>query len=295
MRPRLAIRRTPAVVLVSDRPLLPVRPRRVTGGKTTSNAILVALGVIFTAPLLWLIFASIDSRAGPTIEWPHLTFSNFTGAATTVNMQALLNSFYISGIATFVSTVPAALLAYVFSRRHIPWKGPLLLFILMLAGVPVSILVVPLYQVAADHNWLSLIPASIFLGVTSLPFEIWIIKNFIDAVPQDLDEAAQLERASTLQILTRVVIPLALLGIAAAAIFGFINAWGNFLVPLVLISNAAQQPGPVAIYGFFGGNVIRYGEIAAYAVMYSLPVVVLYVGMSRAFRGGFVLGGAVRG
>lgn len=289
---------TPAAVVPTtapDRPLVAVRPRRVTSGKTISNLILVALGVIFTAPLLWLLFAAFDAKAGPTIQWPHLTFSNFTHAATSVNMNALLNSFYISTIATFVSTVPAALMAYVFSRRHIPWKGPMLLFILMLAGVPVSILIVPLYQEFANHNWLTLIPASIFLGVTSLPFEIWIIKNFIDAVPEDLEEAARLERANTTQILGRVVVPLAFPGIAAAAIFGFINAWGNFLVPLVLISAASQQPSPVAIYGFFGGNVIRYGWIAAYAIIYSLPVVVLYIGMSRAFRGGFVLRGAVRG
>jgi multiple sugar transport system permease protein len=291
----LATNAIAADTLGTERPRLPVRPRRVTGGKTVSNLILIALGVIFTAPLLWLLFAAFDSKAGPTIEWPHLTFSNFTNAASSVNMNALLNSLYISTIATFVSTVPAAFMAYVFSRRHIPWKGPLLLFILMLAGVPVSILIVPLYQEFANHNWLTLVPASIFLGVTSLPFEIWIIKNFIDAVPQDLEEAARLERANTMQILRRVVVPLAFPGIAAAAIFGFINAWGNFLVPLVLISSSSQQPAPVAIYGFFGGNVIRYGWIAAYAIIYSLPVVVLYVGMSRAFRGGFVLGGAVRG
>ena len=291
----MAPRSVPASATTAREGLIPVRPRRVTSGKAISNGILVALGVLFVTPLLWLIFSSIDSAAGPTIEWPHLTFGNFEAAATSVNVHALLNSLYISAIATVVSTVPAALMAYVFSRRHIPFKGPLLLFILMLAGVPVSILIVPLYQVFADHNWLSLLPASVFLGVTSLPFEIWIIKNFFDAVPQDLDEAARLERASTSQILMRVVVPLALPGIAAAAIFGFINAWGNFLVPLVLISSASQQPSPVTIFGFFGGNVIRYGDIAAYSIMYSLPVVVLYIGMSRAFRGGFVLGGAVRG
>jgi len=281
--------------MTEGKALIPVRPRRVTSTRAISNGVLVVLGVLFITPLLWLIFASIDSNAGPTVRFPNLTFGNFTAAATSVNMQALLNSLYISAIATVVSTVPAALMAYVFSRRHIPWKGPLLLFILMLAGVPVSILVVPLYQVFADHNWLSLLPASIFLGVTSMPFEIWIIKNFIDAVPNDLDEAARLEQATTMQIMMRVVLPLALPGIAAAAIFGFINAWGNFLVPLVLISSSGQQPSPVAIFGFFGGNVIRYGQIAAYSIMYSLPVVILYVGMSRAFRGGFVLGGAVRG
>src|SRR5215469_18680158 len=188
-----------------------VRPRRVTSGKTISNLVLLGFGVLFAAPLLWLLFASVDSHAGATLQWPHFTLSNFSAAASSQNMQALLNSFYISLIATIISTVPAALAAYVFSRHHIPWKGPLLLFILMLAGVPVTILIVPVY--------LSLVPAAIFLGVTSLPFEIWIIKNFIDAVPPELEEAARLERAKTRHVLLRVVVPVALPGIAAAAIF----------------------------------------------------------------------------
>lgn len=274
---------------------IPVHPPRVTRAKTVSNLVLIAFGVLFTTPLIWLIFASVDSQAGPTVHWPHFTLSNFSGAGNSQDMQALLDSFYISIIATTVSTVPAALAAYAFSRHHIPWKGPLLLFILMLAGVPVTILIVPIYQEFTRLNYLSLVPASIFLGVTSLPFEIWIIKNFIDAVPIELDESARLERAHTRHILLRVVVPLALPGIGAAAIFGFINAWGNFLVPLVLITSASQQPSPVAIFGFFGGNVIRFGEIAAYSIMYSVPVVILYLAMSRLFRSGFVLGGAIRG
>jgi multiple sugar transport system permease protein len=274
---------------------IPVRVPRVTRGKTISNLVLLAFGVLFTTPLLWLLFAAVDSQAGPTVHWPHFTLTNFAQAGNSTEITALLDSFYISIIATAVSTVPATLAAYAFSRYHIPWKGPWLLLILMLAGVPVSILIVPVYQEFTKLNYLSLVPASIFLGVTSLPFEIWIIKNFIDAVPSELEESARLEQAKTRHVLLRIVVPLALPGIGAAAIFGFIQAWGNFLVPLVLITSASQQPAPVAIFGFFGGNVIRYGEIAAYSIMYSVPVVILYLLLSRVFSGGFVLGGALRG
>jgi multiple sugar transport system permease protein len=272
-----------------------VRPPRVTSGKVISNVTLLILGVLFIAPLIWLILGSVDSQASQTLEWPHFTFHNFTTAGNSANLLALRNSVIISLIATVIATIPATLAGYVFSRRHIPFKGPLLLGILMLAGVPLSILIVPIYQIFAPRNFLALVPASIFLGVTALPFELWIIKNFMDAVPIDLEESARLERASTMQIITRVVVPLTLPGIGAAAIFGFINAWGNFLVPLVLISNSSQQPAPVAMYGFFGGNVIRWGEIAAYSIMYSIPVLILYLALSRLFRGGFVLSGAIRG
>lgn len=272
-----------------------IKPPRVTPTRVVSNLTLVFFGVLFLAPLIWLLFSAVDSQASQTLEWPHFTLSNFTRAANAANIAAMKNSVLISVIATAVATIPATLGGYAFSRHHIPLKGPLLLGILMLAGVPMSILIVPIYQVFAGHNWLALIPASVFLGVTSLPFELWIVKNFIDAVPVDLEESARLERAGTWQILTRIVVPLALPGIGAAAIFGFINAWGNFLVPLVLIVDPTQQPSPVAMYGFFGGNVIRWGEIAAYSIMYSVPVLILYLALGRLFRGGFVLSGAIRG
>lgn len=278
-----------------DAGLVPVKPRRLTGGKVISNVVLAVFGVLFLTPLLWLIFASIDSHAGPTIGLPQLTLQQFRVAVGGGNLQALLNSLLISIIATIVSTVPAIFAAYAFSRRRIPWRGPALLFILMLAGVPITILIVPIYEVFAKYGFLALVPAAIFLGVTSLPFEIWIIKNFIDAVPKDLEEAARLEQANTLQVLLRVVVPVAIPGIAAAVIFGFINAWGNFLVPLVLIAASSQQPAPVALFGFFSNSVIHYGAMAAYSILYSVPVVILYLALGRFFRGGFVLGGAVRG
>lgn len=274
---------------------VPVRPPKVTSARLISNLTLLVLGILFLAPLVWLILSSVDANASQSLQWPHFTLQNFTQAASGANISALKNSVLISAIATVVATIPATLAGYVFSRRHIPFKGPLLLGILMLAGIPVAILIVPVYQLFSAHSWLALVPASVFLGVTSLPFEIWIIKNFIDAVPADLEESARLEQAGTIQILLRIVVPLALPGIAAAAIFGFINAWGNFLIPLVLIAIPTQQPGPVAMYGFFGAGVIRWGEIAAYSFMYAVPVLVLYLALGRLFRGGFVLSGAVRG
>jgi multiple sugar transport system permease protein len=89
-------------------------------------------------------------------------------------------------------------------------------------------------------------------------------------------------------------VPLTLPGIASAAIFGFVNAWGNFLIPQVLISDAAQQPGPVRMYGFLNAVGADYGAIAAFSLVYSLPVVLLYLLMSKAFRNGFILSGAVK-
>jgi multiple sugar transport system permease protein len=263
--------------------------------KTLSNGLLLIFGLLFFAPMVWLIFASLDSQATWAVEWPHFTLSNFHQVLTGSNLQALVNSLILAVVSTLIATTTGMLAAYSLSRRRIPFKGPLLLFVLFTSGVPLTILIVPLYQLFATYGLLSIIPTAIFLAVTSLPFEIYLIKNFIDAVPTDLEEAARMERANTFHVLTRVVGPLALPGIAAAAIFGFVNAWGSFIVPLILISPTSQQPAPVAIYGFIGAADVRYGDIAAYSLVFCVPVFILYALSARLFREGFVLGGAVKG
>jgi multiple sugar transport system permease protein len=236
----------------------------------------------------------MDAGATRRLQFPDLTLDHFVTVTQPDKMMALGNSLLISLVATFVATIPSILAGYAFSRHHIPVKGGVLMLILFLSGVPINIMIIPVYQILGSLNLLSLIPTGIFLGVTALPFELYIIKNAIDAIPLDLEEAARIERANTAQILWRVVIPLAMPGIAAAAIFGFVNTWGNFLAPLVLISASNEQPSPIKIFGFMSADIIRYGDIAAYSIVYSAPVVALYLLSSRVFRSGFVLGGAVR-
>lgn len=267
---------------------------RTSFDRVVSSVTLLVIGAYFVIPILWLVVESIDAHAGWQIQVPKPTIDHFVEALEHGNVVALWNSLVVSSIAAAVSTGAAVLAAYSFSRHHIPWKGPILLGILFLSGVPITILIVPIYKMFATFDLLSMIPTAVLLGVTSLPFAIYLVKNSIDTIPRDLEEAAALEQASSLRIVRSVVIPLAMPGIASAAIFSFVNAWGNFLIPIVMISDQSSQPAPIAIYGFIGSSVIRYGEIAAFSIIYSLPVIVLYFVMSRFFSGGFSLSGAVR-
>ena len=215
--------------LASDQQLGPrVRPPRVTSEKVFGNSLLLLCGAVFVLPLLWLIEASFDAGASRQLRIPEMTTANFAVIFQKNQLVALLNSLIISAIATIVATVPAILAAYSFSRHHIPFKGGALMTILFLSGVPINILIIPFYQIMQSLGLLSLVPTGIFLGVTALPFELYIIKNAIDAIPLDLEEAARIEGASTAVILWRVVVPLAMPGIVAAAIFGFVNTLGQF-------------------------------------------------------------------
>jgi multiple sugar transport system permease protein len=285
-------------LLIADsevvRPPVNLEPARLVGQRVAANLLLGLFGVLFALPMLWLVLASLDSQATWSIEIPQFTLKNFTSAFSE-NGYSLYNSLVLGVVSTVIATGAGTLGAYALSRKRIPWKGPLLLGVLFLSGFPLSILIIPIYQMFATVGWLSLLPCALFLSITSLPFEIYLIKNFIDAVPEDLEEAARVERASTLQVLLRVVLPLSLPGIGAAAIYGFVNSWGSFLVPLVLIGSPSDYPGPIAIFGYIGAAHVEYGNIAAFSLIYALPVVLLYAASSRLFSGGFVLAGAVRG
>ena len=277
--------------------LLPGDPVLKAGVNTRSivvNLLLVACALFFLLPMVWLVLASVDATGSQQLKWPELTLRQFGIAFDSDNLQALENSLVLSLVATVVATVPSMIAAYSFSRHKIPGKQAILLSIVFLSGVPISILIIPIYQLFQWADCLSLIPTGVFLGATAMPFEIYVIKNAIDAIPVDLEEAARIERAGVVRILLRVVAPLCLPGVMAAAVYGFINTWGNFLPPLVLVSDMGEQPSPVAIFSLMTNNVINYGAIAAYSLVYCVPVIILYLVVARLFRGGFLLRGAVK-
>jgi multiple sugar transport system permease protein len=278
--------------------LIEVQYRRISRAGLVANVTLIVLGIAFLLPMLWMFFASVDSDPDWAIKLPHhLTGKHFHAVVAGDALQSFGNSLYLAGATTLITTVVAALAAYPLSRGHVPLRRTFLFAILFAAGLPVTMLLVPVYQLYVELGWLnSLLTTSLFLAATSLPFAIWLMKNFIDAIPSELEHAAQLEGCGTLGTLVRVVLPLTLPGVSVTAIYTFINAWGAFLVPLILDSNPDDQPGPVTIYNFMGSHgFFDFGELAAFSLMFSVPVIVLYLIMARSFSGAFTFGGAIQG
>jgi multiple sugar transport system permease protein len=278
--------------------LIEVRYRRASAAGVAANIALVAIGLLFLLPLLWMVFSSIDSNPDWAVKLPdHLTSRHFHEVVARGGLHSFRNSLYLAGMTTLITTTLAALAAHPLSRRHIPFRRSFLFAILFAAGLPVTMLLVPIYQLYVRLGWLnSLFTTSLFLAASSLPFAIWLMKNFVETVPEELENAAALEGAGMLQTLVRVVLPLTLPGLAVTAIYVFINAWGAFLVPLVLDSNPNDNPGPIAIYNFMGSHgFFDFGQLAAFSLMFSIPVIVLYLIMSRFFSGAFTFGGAMQG
>ena len=171
-----------------------------------------------------------------------------------------------------------------------------MVMVLFLTAVPIAIVVIPVYEFLSQYGFLNLVWAGIFIGVTNLPFALWLVRAAVQSVPLDLEESAIMERARLWQVIFRVTGPLAAPGILAAAFFAFAAGWSAFLVPLVLVSDSSQFPAGLSLYGYIhsGGN-IQYGNLAAFSLLYTLPVVVLYLIVARLIKGGFAFGGAIRG
>jgi len=277
--------------------LIVVPYRRLSVAALATNVVLILLGCFFLLPMLWMVFASLDSNPDWAIKLPSLTLTNFTEVLSRADaLSSFRSSLILAGTTTVLTTVLALLAAYPLSRMHIPFKRSFMLAILFASGLPVSMLIVPVYQMYVTFGWLdSLYATALFLSASSLPFAIWLMKNFIDAVPVELEQAAAIDGASTFRILRELVFPLALPGIAVTGIYTFINAWGAFIIPFVLTYSPENQPGPVEIYNFMGSHgLFKFGDLAVFSLLFSVLVVVLYLFMSRYFSGAFNFGGAVK-
>ena len=156
---------------------------------------------------------------------------------------------------------------------------------------------VPVYGLFVQLNLVDTISGTmVFMATTSLPFAIWLMKNFMDGIPLALEEAARTDGASGLQTLRYVILPLIRPGVSVVVIFTFIGMWGNFFVPFVLLLSPDRLPASVSIFTFFGEyGQVAYGQLAAYSLIYSMPVVLLYLVLSRRLGGAFAFSGAMKG
>jgi multiple sugar transport system permease protein len=267
-------------------------------GKFIANLVLVIFGVAFLVPLLWLIFASVDAKAGPSVEWPHFTGSNFTAVLNwNTTYHPLILGVIISGFTALIVAVFAALCAYPLSRYNLKFGKSFLYTILFGASLPAIAIIVPVYALFVHVHLVNSIPGVIIYEASGgLPYSIWLTKNFMDGVPVEIEEAAWVDGAGTMATLRNIVLPLVIPGLIAMFVFTFIESWGNFFAPFILIQSQSQQPISVAIYDFFGlrGQII-YGQLAAFSVIYSAPIIVLYLIVQKNLSAGFRLEGGLKG
>ncbi|MDR7494998.1 MAG: carbohydrate ABC transporter permease [Armatimonadota bacterium] len=265
--------------------------------RRTSSLPYFVLGIIVTfvlAPFVWPFAASLDGQATlyPRWPWPP-TFRNFVRAFQEYDAIVLVaNSVLLAASTASLVVITCALAGYSLSRLRCWWKQHLLYGILLTRIVPPIAIVVPLYSLFIPLGLVDT-PWGVILVLTALntPLGLWILKTFFDTIPIELEEAAWLDGASRFQSLFRIVFPLAGPGVGTAALFSFIEAWGNFLVPLILVSSPNQRPLSIGLFqAFVSYTKVDYGFLAAASLLYMAPPVLLFIftrrRLIRALGGG---------
>lgn len=267
--------------------------------KVIHHVLLVVLAILFILPLVWMLVASVDTSAIQSLRMPtEFTVDNYLSI---IQDEQIVRSFGIglllSGGQSIIVVVISLIAAYPLSRYRATYKKPFLYSILFLTSLPMTAVIVPVFQMFLmlrfeDNIW----AVMFFLIGTSLPYAIWMMKNFMDSVPIELEESAWVDGATVGVGLRRVVAPLMVPGMFTVLIFTYTGSWGNFFVPFILLSSQSNMPASVTIFQFFGNyGLVDYGRLAAFSVLYTAPVVILYYIAQQYMSAGFSFGGATKG
>lgn len=261
--------------------------------------ILVLIAICFLLPLLWVLVASVDANAMQSLKMPNrITGANYADVMTSpVNQRAYLIGLIMSlGQAVLVVAL-ALLAAYPLSRYQMKFKKSFMLTILFMTSLPITAVMVPVYQLFLSLKlYDNIFGVILFYVASSMPYGIWMLKNFMDSVPNDLEEAAWVDGASVFAGIRKVVAPLMVPGICTVAIFTFSGSWGNFFVPYILLQSPEKFPASLKLYQFFGQyGMVEYGKLAAFSVLYAVPSIVMYILSQQFMSKGFGLQGGTKG
>ncbi len=274
-----------------------------TGQKLWQIAITVAIIVYTVIPLLWIVNLSLKpgaDRADGNFWAVHPTLENyeliFTGGARDLFLPALLNSVLVTIVATIIAVILATFCAYAIARLDFPGKRLILGTALTVSFFPVISLVTPLFDLWRQIHLFDTIPGLILpYLVLTLPLSIWTLSAFFQQIPWEMEQAAQVDGATSWEAFRKVIVPLATPGVFTTAIIAFFTAWNDFVFAISLTSDKARTV-PAALAFFTGASQFESptGAICAAGVVVTVPVVVLVLIFQRRIVSGLT-SGAVKG
>ncbi|MBT2728628.1 carbohydrate ABC transporter permease [Bacillus sp. ISL-75] len=267
--------------------------------KVSFASIFEGFGVILVAvflflPIFWIAITAFkpEQEVYTTSIFFQATLDNFK----TVFSQSNIGKYYYnSTIVVFVTlliTMPVSILAsYSLSRFKIPGKQLFLFAILATQFIPLIVNVIPYFIMFRNWGLLDTTLALIIVNLGhTIPYGIWLLKGFIDKIPQDMEEAATIDGANRLQVIWHVLIPLAKPGIITATVFCFVITWNEFMFALVLTNQEAVTL-PVALSFFNGEKGVLWNQMAAAGIIFVIPTIIFMLIVRKQFILGMTSGG----
>jgi len=263
------------------------------------GSLIVVIYALF--PIAWVVSLSLKpptDLANASFLPSHPSFTNYrTVFKTSLFTSALRNSIGIVLISTFVSVLFGTLAAYGIARLDFPGKRLILSVSLAIAAFPVVSLVSPLFNMWRSLHLFDTWPGVIIPLVSfSLPLSIWTLSAFFREIPWEMEQAAQVDGATTWQAFRKVIVPLASPGVFTAAILAFFAGWNDFIFGVALTSTDRARPVPAALAFFTGASNFQspITAIAAAAVVVTIPVILIVLAFQKRIVAGLT-NGAVKG
>jgi multiple sugar transport system permease protein len=269
--------------------------------KTLIFSVIAVYLFITLAPLLWVLSTSFKPNQEAISFPPKLlpdapTLDNYLFVLTDPKLvTSLFNSLLVSIGSTGLSVAVSALGAYAFARFEFKGKNLLMSTILGLFMIPVVINIIPLYIMLANVGLLnSLLALVLTFQILIIPLNIFLLKNYFETIPKELEEAALIDGCSKLRALWHIIVPMSMPGFLIAAILSFRFSWNEFVLPIVLSNKPDVMVFQVALYQFISLYRIDWGYLTAGINIALIPVVVLMLISQKRMIRGLTLG-AVRG
>lgn len=261
---------------------------------------LIVAGLLFMLPFYWMANSALKNiqelSAFPPTLWPHApALENFVRAVTYIPFGTfLLNSVILTTGVTIGSAISNPLIAYGFSR--IKWPGRDFVFGIVLASIflPFPVLIVALFDIFAKLHWIDTFLPIIVPAFFGNPFFIFLMRQFFMGLPSEISEQARIDGANEFQVFLRIIMPLAKPAVAVVIIFAAVQAWGEFLAPLLYLQDESKYPLSIGLQFYRQEHDVSYNLLMAASTLIVLPVVALFLAFQRFFIEGITVG-AVKG
>lgn len=261
------------------------------------HAVLLVFVAISVYPVLNVL--TISLRPGDRLRSTDLsiipedwTFASYVELFTAQPFLTWLgNSLLVSVVVTVTGVALASVGGYAFSRFRFVGRESAMLAILTTQMFPATMLLLPLYiTIARLHLVNTFLGLMVFYAATALPFCVWQMKGFYDTIPASLEEAARIDGCTRFQAFRRVILPLALPGLVITALFSFMSAWSEYIVAAQVLQDKELFTLPLGLKSFQASMSTQWGLYAAASILVSLPVVVIFIALSRYLVSGLTLG-----
>ena len=248
-------------------------------------------------PIVWLVLSSFrntDSiQSGRLVPYTsELTVMNYVEAFRIANLTTfLVNSFIIAITVMLLVVFIASLGAYALSRFHLRGKNIFMMLALMPQFFPYVLILIPFYVLMSN---IGLVDSHLGLILThtsiTLPFALWMLTGYFNAIPRDLDQAALIDGCSRLGVLFRIIYPIAIPGMVVAGFFAFVVSWGDYLFVSILSQSPETQTLPIGLQTFMSSLQVRWGLITAGTVIAIVPTIVFFAIVQRRLVAGLTAG-----